>query len=80
MTPTEARRAVTDYLLALVLDTADENEIESLVDTAIGAAEDAALERAARFVEEEDAEHDPDDLYTGRKERAAAIRRLKDKP
>lgn len=35
MTPDEARKAVTDFLIPLALDPADENEIESLVDAAI---------------------------------------------
>ena len=36
--------------------------------------ENAAFERAAQWCEREDIERDPDDLYSGRKHRAAAIR------
>lgn len=38
--------------------------------------ENAAYERVARWCEREDIERDPDDLYSGRAHRAAAIRAL----
>ena len=45
---------------------------------ALATARAEALE-AARWLEMEDMERDPDDLYTGRWHRAAAIRTLKDR-
>ena len=47
-------------------------------ESVLATARAEALE-AARWLEMEDMERDPDDLYTGRWHRAAAIRTLKDR-
>ena len=49
MTLTESRKAVTDHLLSMGLDTSDVLEIEDLVDTAVRVAVERERDRLYRM-------------------------------
>lgn len=78
-----AKKVYAAVIMAMSTQAGQEAQAEAIFHALVNereAARQEGLEEAAKWCEAEDVEGDPDDLYTGRRMRAAAIRALQDKP